>query len=259
MKSGYINSSTYFEANINSNDVTNIFIHGVGLNHTMWKLQKDYFNKKSNVYYDLLNHGKTKKKYNEINFKNFNNQIIELISYLNIKKFNLIGFSLGALIAQHFASNYNDRINKLIIIASVHSRSHEQKIKVKKRYTLSLNGKSIADDSIKRWFNSNYLNKNPLVYKYFFDILKKNNPNHFLPAYKLFVESDKYKINFLQIKKPTLIITGENDIGATPEMSLMLSKKINKSKIYIVKKAKHMCIYEKAKKINSEIDNFIST
>ena len=69
MKSGYINSSTYFEANLNSNDVTNIFIHGVGLNHTMWKYQKDYFNKKSNVYYDLLNHGKTKKKYNVINFK----------------------------------------------------------------------------------------------------------------------------------------------------------------------------------------------
>ena len=98
MKSGYINSSTYFEANLNSNDVTNIFIHGVGLNHTMWKYQKDYFNKKSNVYYDLLNHGKTKKKYNVINFKDYNNQIIELINYLNIKKFNLIGFSLGALI-----------------------------------------------------------------------------------------------------------------------------------------------------------------
>ncbi len=259
MKSGYINSSTYFEANLNSNDVTNIFIHGVGLNHTMWKYQKDYFNKKSNVYYDLLNHGKTKKKYNVINFKDYNNQIIELINYLNIKKFNLIGFSLGALIAQHFASNYNDKINKLIIIASVYNRSQEQKINVKNRYILSLNGDSIADDSIKRWFNSNYLNKNPLVYKYFFDILKKNNQKYFLPAYKLFVESDQYKINFLNIKKPTLIITGENDIGSTPEMSIKLSKKITNSKIYIVKKAKHMGIYENAEKINLEINNFINT
>ena len=79
-----------------------------------------------------------------------------------------------------------------------------------------------------------------------------------MPAYKLFVESDNYKINFLNIKKPTLVITGENDIGSTPRMSLMLSKKIKKSKIYIIKKAKHMGIYEKSKIVNLEIEKFIS-
>jgi Predicted hydrolases or acyltransferases (alpha/beta hydrolase superfamily) len=169
-----------------------------------------------------------------------------------------LGFSLGALIAQHFAANFSNKINKLIIIASVFNRSQEQKLKVKKRYEKSLSGKSISDDSIKRWFNLNYLNKNPLVYKFFFNILKNNNPKDFLPAYKLFVESDNYKINFLNIKKPTLVITGENDIGSTPRMSLMLSKKIKKSKIYIIKNAKHMGIYEKSKIVNLEIEKFIS-
>ena len=222
MKKGYVNSSTYFEANINSYDVTNIFIHGVGLNQTMWNYQKEYFKKKSTVFYDLLNHGKTKKKYDKINFQNFNDQLIELVDHLKIKRFNLIGFSLGALIAQHFATNYSNKINKLIIIASVYNRSQEQKSKVRKRYKQSLNGKSISDNSIKRWFNVNYLNKNPVVYKFFFNILNNNNPKYFLPAYKLFVESDNYKINFLNIKKPTLVITGENDIGSTPKMSLML-------------------------------------
>ena len=113
MKKGYVNSSTYFEANINSYDVTNIFIHGVGLNQTMWNYQKEYFKKKSTVFYDLLNHGKTKKKYDKINFQNFNDQLIELVDHLKIKRFNLIGFSLGALIAQHFATNYSNKINKL--------------------------------------------------------------------------------------------------------------------------------------------------
>ena len=71
----------YYEITEIKNSTPTIFIHGVGLNHTMWKYQKDYFNKKSNVYYDLLNHGKTKKKYNVINFKDYNNQIIELVNY----------------------------------------------------------------------------------------------------------------------------------------------------------------------------------
>ena len=45
----------------------------------------------------------------------FSDQLNQLVEYLNIKQFNLIGFSIGALIAQHFASNFCEKINKLII------------------------------------------------------------------------------------------------------------------------------------------------
>ena len=257
MNSGYDNFSTYYEINVNSQDVPTIFIHGVGLDNTMWQPQKKFFNNFSTVYYDLLNHGKTKKRLNKINFEDFNNQLIELINYLKIDNINLAGFSLGSLIAQHFSAKYNDRINKLIIIASVFDRSKEQISKVKKRYNSSLKGISISDDSIKRWFNSDYIKSNPLVYKYFFELLENNDKKDFLSAYKLFVESDKYKIDFTKIKSPTLIMTGENEIGSTPHMSKMLSKRIKNSKLFIVKKAKHMATYEKSKIVNFKINEFI--
>ena len=56
---------------------------------------------------------------------------------------------------------------------------------------------------------------------------------------------------------PSLIITGKNDIGSTPEMSKNLQKKIKKSKIYIVPKAKHMVAFEKAELVNEKISKFI--
>ena len=43
INSGFDNNSTYFEHNIVSSDVPNIFIHGVGLDNTMWLPQKKYF------------------------------------------------------------------------------------------------------------------------------------------------------------------------------------------------------------------------
>ena len=49
---------------------------------------------------------------------------------------NLIGFSIGALIAQHFTSEYFHKINKLIIIASVYKRTEEQINKVKNLFSL---------------------------------------------------------------------------------------------------------------------------
>ena len=132
INNGFDNNSTYFEHNIDSSDIPNIFIHGVGLDNTMWLPQKKYFHNKQIIFYDLLNHGKTKKGYTEINFQDFTQQLNQLLDYLNIKKFNLIGFSIGALIAQHFVSQYYDKLNKLIIIASVYKRSKEQIIKIKK-------------------------------------------------------------------------------------------------------------------------------
>ena len=85
--------------------IPTIFIHGVGLDNTMWLPQKKYFQNNKVVFYDLINHGKSKKGLSqELKFENFNDQLIQLIKFLNIKKFNLIGFSIGALIAQHFAS-----------------------------------------------------------------------------------------------------------------------------------------------------------
>ena len=258
LNTGFDNNSTYFEHNIDSSGIPNIFIHGVGLDNTMWLPQKDYFKNNKIVFYDLINHGKTKKGYKEIHFENFNKQLIQLLNYLKIRKCNLVGFSIGALIAQHFVSKHYEKINKLIIIASVYKRSVEQINQVKKRYISTLEGKSITNDSINRWFNPEYLKNNPDVYNYFLNILQGEKNEDFLPAYKLFVESDNYALDFSNFNMPTLIMTGENEIGSTPEMSKKLHQEINNSKLYIIPNAKHMATFERADLVNIEIDKFIN-
>ena len=256
--SGFDKNATYFEHNLDSSEIPTVFIHGVGLDHTMWLPQKKYFHDKNVIFYDLLNHGKSKKGYKELKFNNFTDQLIQLVNFLQIKKFNLIGFSIGALIAQHFTSEYYEKINKLIVIASVYNRSEKQKTKVKDRYRMALRGKSLTVDSINRWFNSEYLKINPDVYNYFYNILEKKSIDNFMPAYKLFVESDDYALDFSNFHTPTLIMTGENEIGSTPEMSKLLNQEIKNSELYIIPKAKHMVTFEGANLVNIAISKFIS-
>tara|TARA_B100000686_G_scaffold352417_1_gene454330 strand:- start:1082 stop:1867 length:786 start_codon:yes stop_codon:yes gene_type:complete len=250
---------TFFETNLQFSNIPTIFIHGVGLNSTMWRPQKKFFNnnKKNTIYYDLLNHGKSESGFKKLSFFDFSNQLLQLIEFLKIKKFNLVGFSIGALIAQHFAEKHSKKINKLIIIASIYNRSDEQRKKIIKRYKDALQGNSISDDSIRRWFNADYLKLNPKIYDYFFNILEKKLNENFLPAYKLFVNADKYKVDFSNFNIPTLIMTGENDVGSTPEMSQFLSKEIKNSNVCIIPKAKHMVTFEKANLVNIKISNFL--
>ena len=206
----------------------------------------------------MFNHGKSKKEFSTLNFEIFIKQLNDLLNYLQISKCNLTGFSIGALIAQHFSSQNHEKINKLIIIGSIYERSQQQINNVKERYKLASKGRNIYLDSITRWFTEEYLNKNPDIQDFFFNLLQKKKKEDFLPAYKVFVEADEYPLNFNNFLMPTLIMTGEQEIGSTPEMSEKLHKKIKNSELYIVKKAKHMCTYECADIINQKIFNFIT-
>ena len=47
----------YYEFSKLNTSLMTIFIHGVGLDNTMWFPQKEYFNHESVLFYDLLNHG----------------------------------------------------------------------------------------------------------------------------------------------------------------------------------------------------------
>ena len=248
---------TYYEYNFVSSSIPTIFIHGVGLDNTMWYPQKKYLNNKSTIYYDILNHGKSKSDYNILSFDLFVEQLINLINYLKAKKVNLVGFSIGALIAQHFTQTFSDKVNKLILIGSVYNRTKDQISVVTNRYEEALKGNSITENSIQRWFSEDFLKQNKKVYEFFYNLLEKKKNENFLPAYKVFVESDKYQINFNNFTMPTLIMTGENEIGSPPEMSKAIHKEIKNSFLYIIKKAKHGATIEKADTVNQQILKFL--
>ena len=228
-----------------------IFIHGVGLNHKIWKPQFDVF-ENTIVAYDILGHGKTPLESSNLSFDNFSRQLLNLIDELNFKKIHLVGFSIGSLIARNFAENYNNRLESLTLLCSIFKRSKEQQQIVNDRFELSKKSRSLSNQALKRWFTDEYILQNPKIYEEISSMLNENNMEDFLKIYELFV---KHKDNekFENIKVKTLIMTGEFDSGSTPEMSKNLSKCIKNSKVKIIKNGKHLCSIECADEVNHAI------
>ena len=170
-----------------------VFIHGVGLDHQMWKPQIENLNEFSTITYDLLGHGKTPCKKEKLNLGDFSNQLNEILEYLNIDKIHLIGFSLGSLIALDFASKLGDKIDKLILIGTTYKRSSEERSLVLDRYNQAKLNKPISKQALKRWFTDEYLEKNPKTYNLFMNILSKKPEDHknFLKAYELFANHEE--------------------------------------------------------------------
>jgi len=254
MINGKDSKNTFYLLNQKKN-IPIVFIHGVGLNHSIWEPQIDDFDN-TVLAYDILGHGKTPLNKDNISFDDFSNQLISLIDELEMEKIHLVGFSIGSLIARNFATKFNDRLESLTLLCSIFNRSQEQQQIVKDRFELVKKSKTLSKQALNRWFTDDYLEKHPNTYEKISSILEENNMENFLNIYQLFV-NHKDNEQFEKIKTKTLVITGEGDIGSTPKMSENLSKVINNSKVKIISKGKHLCSIECADDVNMAIKKHI--
>ena len=235
-----------------------VFIHGVGLTKEIWYPQINFFKDYNTLTYDLLGHGKTALKKSTVSIEDFSKQLLNLIEELNFNKIHLVGFSLGALIARHFASEYGDKLCSLIIHGSIYERTEDQKRVVKNRFEVAkLNKPASKKTALTRWLSDTFSKKNPDIYKKIYSILEKNNRKDFLKCYEIFVNYIDDNNMLKKINTNTLITTGENDVGSTPEMSRNLSKMIRGSKFIEIKKGKHLCSIECADNVNITFKEFI--
>ena len=235
-----------------------IFIHGVGLTNEMWVPQVEFFKNSNVITYDLLGHGKTPLEKKQLTFEDFVKQLSNLIEELKLKKIHLIGFSLGSLIARHFAAKYSDKLNSLVLHASIYKRSLEQKRIVENRYELMKNDRPASKDrAIRRWFTAECLKNNPKMYDKIYSILDENDPENLLKTYRLFVKYEDEDDIFDQITSNTLVTTGQHDVGSTTDMAINLSEKIKGAEYIEIKNGKHLCNIECAKDFNKIIEKFI--
>ena len=232
-----------------------VFIHGVGLDHNIWDPQINEFDN-TVLIYDILGHGRTPLNKEKISFDDFSDQIIDLIDELKFSKIHLIGFSIGSLIARNFATRFSDRLKSLTLLCSIFNRSdNEQKI-VNERFEQTKKDKKLTKDALNRWFNKDFIEKNPLISDKIFSILNNNNMDNFIKVYSLFVNhKDNEKFENINVK--TLVMTGEGDVGSTPEMSDNLSKKIKNSEVKIIPVGKHLCSIECPYDVNKAIKDHI--
>ena len=259
MPQGSDSNQNYYSF-IDNNTTPLVFIHGVGLDHQMWEPQTNYLKEYSIITYDLLGHGKTPFSKEEITLDDFSKQLLSVLEFLKVDKCNLIGFSLGSLIALDFASKFQDKLKSLTVISTTYKRTDEERALVVDRFNQAKLNKPISKQALKRWFSDEYLKNHPEVYNKFMQILNKQPKDHanFLKAYKLFAYHHDNLEMIKKISTKTLIMTGSKDAGSTVTMSKCLSDDLINSSFIEINNGKHLCSIECADDVNINLKNFIN-
>ena len=237
-----------------------VFVHGVKKKKKMWDSQVNSLSDHSIITYDLLGHGKTPYTKEVVTLNDFSKQLDELLNFLKIDKINLIGFSLGSLVALDFASKFQHKLKSLTVIGTTYKRTVEQRALVIERFEQVKLNKPVSKQALKRWFTDEYLNDHPEIYDQFIEILTKDGEDHlnFLKAYKLFADHQDDIDIIKNIKTKTLVMTGSYDLGSTVQMSKFLSDDLINSSFIEINNGKHLCSIECADDVNINLKNFIN-
>ncbi|MBW3694966.1 alpha/beta fold hydrolase [Vibrio sp. T187] len=253
-----VDGTSYFSC---GDGETVIFIHGVGLDKSMWGGQIVGLAKQYRIIsYDMLGHGESPEPQSGDTVEAYAEQLERLIKELKIESpVTVVGFSMGGLVARAFALKYSHRVDRLVVLNSVFNRTEEQRKNVLLRCkdVEKFGPGANVDAAIERWFSMEYRGANPAQIAAFAERIITNSKNGYLHTYKLFGESDNYGISKLhKLDVPTLVATGELDIGSTPEMAHGLALHLPQAKVIVLEQQRHMMPVESPQIVNKMLLRF---
>jgi len=214
-----------------------VLLHGVGLDHTMWEPVVALLADRCHlVTPDLPGHGRNDPAPAGTTLEDLARGVAAEIP----ERSHLVGFSLGALVAQHLALHRPDLVSTLTSVSSVCRRTPAEREKVLERLDAAradFGGATAA--SLRRWYAdtdvpAEWVRRTEAT-------LRANDVESFLTCYRVFATADAALGPELhRITAPAVAVTGENDPGSTPAMSRRLAAALPNCRSVIVPGARHM-------------------
>ena len=234
-----------------------VLVHGYLGGQDMWQFQEDLKDNFELIMPSLAGYGESSKMTAPSTIRENATQVFELLDYLKIDTFNLLGHSMGGMIVQEMAALSPERINKLIcfgtgsigVLPNRFETIAESRRKIKE-IGLSETRINIA----KTWFVDHQVGDG---YKLCLDEGAKATTQAALASLDAWDCWDgRGQLN--QITSPTLILWSNKDRSYDWNQQEVLNKGIANSKVEIVDGCAHNSHMEKPDLINLIIKNFLT-
>lgn len=109
-----------------------------------------------------------------------------------------------------------------------------------------------------RWFTEKFISENPDLVKKRLEQVINTDKEVFINVFKIYAETEM--ITWLKnIKKPCLLMTGENDGGCSPYHNNKMFNEMENSKLVIVPEVKHSFLIEAPDQVSKNLINFLSS
>lgn len=258
------NQNIYYElkGQLNSNNVL-VFLNGLTQSTLSWYFMIPSFEKNFKiVLMDFVFQGQSTKDAEWKNFNEHAKDVFELLNYLKINQPIICGISYGSLVAQHFAVNYPNKLNKLILLATfAHKTPYYNAIELSWWNALKIGGYNLLlDIMLPSVLSENYFSNPVIPIELMKEGRKELNQNStaILNLMQATKEREDYRVELKKIIVKTLIIQGEKDLLLPIHLAQEVHKNINNSKFDIIKNAGHTLNLEFVPQVCKKIHDFLN-
>lgn len=256
----FINRHISTRFRIEGEGPTVALIHGVGGRLEAWDPIMALLTRHLRVVrYDLRGFGHSTKVKGRYELGSFVEDFVALLDFLSIERCHVVGFSLGGLIAQAIALVYPDRVDRLVLAATLGGVNETDKAFLRERYLAVRDGAPPADHlerSLELYFTPEYRKAHPEVIERLRAEKKAEDPAIFAAAYRIIAETDMIE-DLHRVRARTLVMTGELD-RASPQMATSMAAQILDSRLKIFKGLRHNLMLEDPKLIGETLVEFLT-
>ena len=240
-----------------------VLIHGLGLNRTVWRWMAPVLASAGFrvVAHDIWGHGESPAPDIPPDLALLSRQIRGLLDHLGYPRASLVGFSLGGMIARRFAQDFPARTEALVILHSPHRRSAEAQAAIWARVEQARHKGPAAtvEAALDRWFTPDFRAQNPKVMDLVRGWVLSNDPAVYPSFYAILADGiDEIVAPTPPIACPALVMTGDQDFGNGPEMTMAIAAEIKGSATLVLPGLRHMALAENPDAVNAPVLAFLN-
>ena len=237
-----------------------MLIHGVGADGSSWDaIARILVSRFAVLRLDLRGHGRSGHIGSELSLGDFTQDVVDVLDATDTPRAHIVGFSLGGMIAQALALDHASRVDRLVLLSAVAGRTEQERARVCDRLDI-LRTRGIAAISSAaqdRWFTDGFIARHPELVRQRMEQLRRNHPASYAAAYTVFSTSD-LGARLHAIDHPTLVATGEHDVGSNTRMARFMQEQIRGAKLQILPGLKHSVLTEAPETIATMLMEFLA-
>ena len=242
------------------NKIPILFLHGFNGNSKSWAYQFIHFkNKRSVIAIDAPGFGKSDPV--DEDMSTIATLVNNLLINLGINKFDLVGHSMGGMLAQIISSRYINSVNKLVLSCTHKGYAMPSESPLREPYRRRLEErKNLSDQE----FGKLRINKmlpeldNQEIFNFLSSISEEITEDSIKSGGMAMQRLDTS--NYLsKVKQPCLILKGSKDVVVSSERSNNLERSLPHAKVEELSNAGHAPYCEDSKAFNKVLETFLNT
>jgi 3-oxoadipate enol-lactonase len=236
-----------------------VLSHSLACSLSMWDPQVEALKSRYRVLrFDTRGHGGSDAPAGAYTLEQLSDDVHGLLTALGVERPHFVGLSMGGMIGMTFALKYPDVLRSLVL-CDTSSRIPPEAQPVwddRIRIATTQGMEPLVEPTLKRWFTEEFLNRRPPVVEKVAGMIRATPAAGYVGCCHAIP-----KINLTerlhQVRCPTQVIVGEQDVGTPVAMSRAIHEAVPGSELVIIPDASHLSNLEQPEAFSRALLGFL--